>query len=410
MRRWLLAALSALACLGALDLAIRVFDLFPEARSRLDAADPGARSAADERVSFKQLHPYLGWRVRPDADNDPPRNLQGYASAVSDYRTVSADDFVVGVFGGSVAAGIATVGADALAGTLTAARPDLAGRVKVLNFGSGAYKQPQQLYALTQAVLLGVPLDFVVNVDGLNEVALGTLDARRGQHPIFPSRPQLRGLLELSRPSASPEFIETSAAILRARSRIEGVRAWFAAHRWLGSSAVVRAIGGTLVGRAQERAAALETQQAALATDEYALIATLSDPCLAEPDACTALIAEIWREASALMRSTAETAGAGYLHALQPNQYVPGAKNFTVRERNRALDIDSHWDRSVKRGYPLLLAESVRLQAGGVAFLDLTGIYRGVDELIFTDPCCHTNRRGYEIMARAIGAGVAAAL
>ena len=51
----------------------------------------------------------------------------------------------------------------------------------ICNFGSGGYKQPQQLAALSEALLLGVPLDVVVNIDGYNEVALGKSDAQRGQ-------------------------------------------------------------------------------------------------------------------------------------------------------------------------------------------------------------------------------------
>ena len=77
MRRWLLVALSTLGCLLALNVGIRVFDLFSEARARLDAPSAAERAADTERASFKQLHPYLGWRVRPTDEAESPRNLHG---------------------------------------------------------------------------------------------------------------------------------------------------------------------------------------------------------------------------------------------------------------------------------------------------------------------------------------------
>jgi hypothetical protein len=62
----------------------------------------------------------------------------------------------------------------------------------------------------------------------------------------------------------------------------------------------------------------------------------------------------------------------------------------------------------VEAGYPVLRRRGAELAAAGVAFHDLTGVYRTHAEPLYTDSCCHVNERGYQIvgaeMARLIRA------
>ena len=67
-------------------------------------------------------------------------------------------------------------------------RPELRGRVVVLNLAGGGFKQPQQVSVLMQMLLLGVPVAAVVNLDGYNELVFGSTNARDGVHPLLPSR------------------------------------------------------------------------------------------------------------------------------------------------------------------------------------------------------------------------------
>ena len=120
------------------------------------------------------------------------RNAQGKVSPVADYRDVDPSQFVVGLFGGSVAAHLALLAGDVLVEAIERRIPQVAGRVVLLNFGEGGYKQPQQLHGLIEMALLGIPFDTVINLDGVNEVALGAADCVRGHHPLMPSRRHLR--------------------------------------------------------------------------------------------------------------------------------------------------------------------------------------------------------------------------
>lgn len=94
----------------------------------------------------------------------------------------SPDEFIIGVLGGSVAAGFAvSAQLSPLFVDELKKSPVLAGRrIRVLNFASGAYKQPQQLLVLSYYLSLGQPFDAIVNIDGFNELLYGADIAKNG--------------------------------------------------------------------------------------------------------------------------------------------------------------------------------------------------------------------------------------
>ena len=92
-----------------------------------------------------------------------------------------------------------------------------------------------------------------------------------------------------------------------------------------------------------------------------------------------------------------------YLHALQPNQYVPGSKPFTPFERKVAiLPAQNATRRAAEAGYPKLISAGSHLAEMGLPFLDLTRIFEKVEEPIYRDGCCHYHTRGYDMIASRI--------
>ena len=94
--------------------------------------------------------------------------------------------------------------------------------------------------------------------------------------------------------------------------------------------------------------------------------------------------------------------GLPYLHLLQPNQYVTGSKPFGDAERAVAIDPAHPWAGFAREGYPLLRARGAALAEEGIAFYDLTQIYRDVADPIYRDTCCHVNGRGNRVLARRL--------
>lgn len=248
-----LLLLSVTASAALLEAAVRLLDLFPEPRrTTWDESAPAERPADSPGLSTV-VHPYLGWSRRPAValktlvplqrtfPDGPPSdwyqrnnhaNAFGFRSEIEDYREVGEEDFVIGIFGGSVANQLALLGGETIVATLSQRRPELDGRIRILNFGVGGYKQPQQTILLLEMILLGVPFDVVVKLDGFNEVALGASDAAAGHHPIFPYSGFHLRTVELSSGQPTPTAIELSASILRAGREVRRWREWLAAGSW----------------------------------------------------------------------------------------------------------------------------------------------------------------------------------
>ena len=101
--------------------------------------------------------------------------------------------------------------------------------------------------------------------------------------------------------------------------------------------------------------------------------------------------------------------GTTYLHGLVPNQYVPDSKPISAEELENAWAPNSNFARWARIGYPLLQEAGAGLRAGGVRFHDLTGVYRGVEEPVYRDHCCHLNARGHELLGQAVAELILAA-
>ena len=129
-----LTAASFLIVVGGLELVVRILDLWSEPRALIldDASDPGA--IEPPAISWIP-HPYLGWQLRPGrrggflrknrreavfGDSRPSKRVRengianrfGFLSSVKEYEELSAEDYVVGIFGGSVATGFASIGGE----------------------------------------------------------------------------------------------------------------------------------------------------------------------------------------------------------------------------------------------------------------------------------------------------------
>jgi len=413
-----LLLLSVVVAAVLLEAAVRGFDLFPEPRRVASAPSAPSSAPAHAPALSTVVHPYFGWSRRPAAPlktlvplertfpDGPPSewyqrnnrvNLFGFRSEIDDYREVSEDDFVIGIFGGSVANELALLGGDTIVATLSQRRPELEGRIRILNFGLGGYKQPQQTILLLEMILLGVSFDVAVNLDGFNEIALGAIDAAAGHHPIFPHRAHHLRTVEFSSGQPTPEAIELSAAILEARRDSRRWRERLAAGP--GRSELVGLRLQALARRIAEKEIALQHPSQA---ERVPAMARVDAPCLGEGFACWRLIADLWERSSLSMSALAREEGVLYLHLLQPNQYLKGSKQLTAEERRVAYDPGHPWSRAVVRGYPHLRRRAARLSRAGIRFHDLTAVFRGSEETLYQDTCCHFNARGGRILAAEV--------
>ena len=371
---------SLVFCLLVIEGAIRGFDLFEKERAVVRTAPEPDLPREEQPFTSFRLHPFLSWGGKEEAT----------------WNRSDDDAFVIGVFGGSVADNAARAANESFPGLIAETLSIPADELVVKNLAAGGYKQPQQVIALVQAIMLGMRFDVVVNIDGFNEVALGGVDCRAGYHPIFPSRQHHWVGLALLQGNLSIESTEAGLEIVRLEERARRITA-IASSDLLGASAFVEAFGGALVLHYRREAARSEEtfqRRVAESREIRPLVPTRSDSRLRSKAGCRQLITEMWSRSSVMMSNLARQIGARYVHVLQPNQYVRGSKQLSDEELKSAFLPNHRWAKNAAAGYPDLQREGRNLVAQGVEFHDLTGIFRETSETIYTGICCHMNQTG----------------
>jgi hypothetical protein len=114
-------------------------------------------------------------------------------------------------------------------------------------------------------------------------------------------------------------------------------------------------------------------------------------------DTAAQRIVGAWSESSLSIHAMCAARGIRYLHVLQPTLHDVGSKVLTPEEveSGKASEV---WVRAVHDGYPLLRESGARLAARGIAFVDLSGIFRDLAEPTYYD-MCHFRGRGAELFA-----------
>ena len=375
----------------------------------------------DQRLTPDALHPYFGPTHRPGHPFSMPAALQsegsvpavtnnfGFVSAHSyPYNRKRDDEFIIGIFGGSVGVWFCQLGVDRVIAHLKE-HPALKDRgVTPLCFSHEGYKQPQQALVLAYFLSIGQEFDLVLNIDGFNEVALGRLNDRQGLDISMPSVMHIDPLINLvDQSTLTPEKLESLAQISRHkrqlntladrinRNRIASVNVVLEQYFQIVSNRHVAELYAfaRLPSSPPERSVVYVTPRTKARTDEE-----LFDE-----------IARSWIGASTVMNALLSARSVPYVHVLQPNQYYT-QRRFAAGEARVALNEQSPFKDGVQKGYPILIrmSESGVWQKNGVRFLDATGIFDREPSPVYMDDCCHYTRRGNEMLADYIARSVLA--
>lgn len=376
--------------------------------------DAGERGRAAARIGHRfrgtfweeVVHPYLGFVVKPPPGVDPDSiqalGLPWGGEFVGEH---GRDTIVIGLFGGSVAAYFGDMGGVDRVAAALADHPALAGKrvVPVLAAHIG-FKQPQQLMTLAWLQALGVRFDWVILLDGFNEVVVPPFELEpAGVFPFFPGRWGQR-----------VASLETNTALREAIGEIayRKSRRASAAASFLGSPFAKSRFAELLWALWDQREErALEAVRQRVAAGEGAAASTdyaAKGPTHArvDPDAFAAELATFWMESAREMRALAEGRGGRFFHFLQPNQHVPGSKPIGADEAEIALRGGEAFAPHVVRGYAALRERGRVLAGEGAQFHDMTQVFAEVEEPLYVDNIGHIGKRGNELLADAIAAAI----
>jgi len=349
----------------------------------------GVDAELDERGQRKgpkyQLQPYTGYV--------PYRTASLTTEMVKHFRSGKGDAYEILVQGGSVAAGFQGRGLDALTQYLeesgeTAGRP-----VEVFGLSVPGYKQPQQFTQLAYLLSQGCHPDLVINLNGLNELRIGSGNLGAGFEPSFPSRGHWGSLL--SKQGTEQEEFEDLLRVHQAQTNVldlgqEILDRGDCASAFMGILALSR-----IAGARAEWAAAQEALTARR-TDNLSRKGALGYGVpkkgrdgVRESVAC-------WKRSSLAMHQLCEARGIRYVHVLQPTMHDKGSKVLTEDERRVGIG-DARLHPAVVRGYPLLRRALAELRELGVEAIDACNTFEDVEQTVYVDSC-HFTQEGNAIL------------
>jgi hypothetical protein len=327
-------------------------------------------------------------------------NEYGFLGDLPPFGDEHPDDVSVALVGGSVAENAGVVAAMAL-GQEIGRIPAFRGRtIRMSLLALRGMKQPQQVVAIDWLLSLGARFDIVINLDGFNEVVLAGENSLQGTNPFYPRRWAVR--------VAGIEGSDETRELGRIRF-LESLRAGLA--RRLDESVLRFSVTANVIQRGVDQRLAVELENAKTTLNEallsfdrakgYAARGPARD--YADLEARSRDLAAYWKRSSLLLHRRARSEGFRYFHFLQPNQWVEGSKRFGEEEAALARPDDYFHRETATAGYAALIEAGPELVAAGVAFTDLTMIFRDVAEPRYSDACCHLTVPGYEELARTMG-------
>ena len=368
------------------------------------------------------LHPYIGPTHRPGIPFDIPEALRqgerppvktnnlGFVSPV-DYPFTRRSDrqFVVGLFGGSVGLWFCEVGVDRLIEGLKQNRFFADREIVPLCLSHEGYKQPQQAILLAYLLSIGQTFDLVINIDGFNEVALGSVNDQRGWDVSMPSFMHLDPLVNLVDTSTlTPEKLETLAAIEKDKQRLNWLAGRINATSFASIDVALEQYYAIVLGRYREALVRFSELPSNASETSVIRVTPRQEP--RERAELFDGIASQWLSASALMHDMLIPRGVPYVHVLQPNQYY-GTRTFGTEEAKIALNEGSPFKEGAEKGYPALVRALSRSAADRrTVVFDATHIFDREPAAVYMDDCCHYTLKGNLLLADFVASAVLASI
>ena len=360
------------------------------ARVLEDSSDGDAFQVGGVAVPFNvDIHPYYGF--------GEPSGFDFLTDDAVPAQT-DANGVVVAVTGGSMAFNMFNSSAGALQESIATIPRFRDKNVYVVLLGFYAWKQPQQLEALTYYLAMGGQLDLLINLDGHNEIVDTGTNYGLG---VFPGYPWT--WYHLTSNIVPVEQLRTIGQVTLLRDVARGLARLFSYTPYLVTTNVVWVAANDLI------ASRINQQIQLLATlgreDAESRPFSQFGP-QREIDSWQELLeysVQIWKHSSIQLHRIVSGNGADYFHFLQPNQYVPDSKVLTEQERREAFTPPRQ---DIVLGYEELLRVAPELENAGVNFHSLVNIFENVSETVYADNCCHVNARGNQLMGTAIGTAI----
>lgn len=365
--------------------------------------------------TVERLHPFFGYVQKQGTFTKKAINLQvnrqGFFSQQEyPFTKTSKNQFIVGIFGGSVANNMAVDEYESKMLSRNLKKyPEFANKeIIVLNFANGGYKQPQHLLILNYFLALGQEFDLVVNIDGFNEVALSNLNNKSQLDMGMPSVQHIQLLTDLANDNLSQEVMTSIVKISENKKQLKTTIERLQ-NCQLALCNAVTSIEVRLLLKKYQQAIIKYDQQVKNSKKDPKNSGTVYIPkadTVLDDAAAFSKMVSMWYESSVMMNQILSSRNIPYFNFVQPNQYYPTQRVFTEKEKQFAILKDSPYMEGVTKGYPVLLSKVGDLQKAGVNVFSGVKILDNTKETVYKDSCCHYNLVGQEVFANYISSSI----
>ncbi len=330
------------------------------------------------------LHPYVGYVMNPEYQGGI--NALGFRGELPEKNS---SKYTVGIFGGSVAYIYAIAESEHLQAELALKLGKSPNDIEAYSFAIPEFKQPQQLMALTQLYSLGYTFDLVINIDGFNEAALSYVEShKRGVTTYFP-----RNWYVLSRTNMSLRSCILAGMLVG----IGNTQNSFTQFSWGRNKTITNILENLYYRVTTLLQKSLASGQLSYQTGGPESISKQKDITDIEDT-----IVKTWAQAARQMHRIAKANGAYYLEILHPNQYIHNSKPFSKEELMYFVKSGHPYARPASLIYPKIVKEVQNLQDEGINIIDSTNLFSSYSDTLYSDDCCHYNKKGYELLHKEI--------
>lgn len=373
---------------------------YPRNKDRIKASATQFAVSSPDRESWTfdyQIHPYFGF-ITPTSYAELP------------LKRTSKDQFIIGIFGGSVAQEFCDYEFQHhVLAKIFQSLPEFQNKeIVLLKFANQAHKQPQQLLTLNYFLSVGQELDMVINVDGFNEVALSYLNNKAGTEVSMPNDYIYSPLIALANKDFSSEQLGLSLEVLQLKDRVQNTLNRLSECRLATCYMLRWSQAKYLLGQYREKAQRFSRLKSEEKKGSLVYLKRIEKP-LDDPEAIERIV-DLWFNSSLSMHDLLAARKIPYFEFIQPNQYYSTHRQFSEDEQKIAFDETSQYKEGTVKGYPKLLDRVSKLQAAGVKVFKAVNVFDETRDTVYRDACCHYNDRGNDVLGRYIGQSIVTSL
>lgn len=399
---WIISAALCLVAVELLGAAVAYWNT--KSLVYLNVPKPVVAAPVLEENFKRHIHPYFGYTGDYSRRGFVETNSLGFLQMET--RQIpfvpKPNDFVVFVFGGSVAARLATNSQEgkSLQQTLESL-PQIKGKNVVLfNVAQGPGKQPQQLMLLAYLIAVGQHIDLVLNMDGTLEFVTGVMNFNYGVDPIFPPVAILQAIGNELTPmeNASEDYYELAYTVTHARAELKRYSSLLD-----DSTTGIAYLKNRLFRGYYDRILAkkLATYNEIVAKgkgwEAVRKRLGLDMPITTSKEKMIEDIFNVWLRCSDQMKNMANSIGAKYLHVVHPNMYY-SKKVYT--EAEKALMTIPEVRLPSVAGLAFMESRAEMLESRGI--VSALALFDDIPDTVYNDPTGHMNKLGETMLAELV--------